>query len=184
MRLQNLWTFISENCYLVLIIWLLLFLGVRFMTLQNKISYKYYGVFIYVSAVGYFMILLYLTLLSRRTHSEMQMELAFLWEYRLALKGEMGWVFQILNNILLFVPMGVLFGAVGALRKKMKIINWKYALCIGVCSSFVIEFLQLTLKLGLFEFDDIFNNTIGMMLGFGFWKINFKLQSCSGTKNL
>lgn len=66
----------------------------------------------------------------------------------------------------------------------MKIINWKYALCIGVCSSFVIEFLQLTLKLGLFEFDDIFNNTIGMMLGFGFWKINFKLQSCSGTKNL
>lgn len=176
MRLQNLWAFISENCYLILIIWLLLFLGVRFRTLQNERPDRYYRGFIYVSAVGYFIILLYLTLLSRRTHSEMQMELAFLWEYRLALKGEIGWVFQILNNILLFVPMGVLYGAAGAIKKERKIINWKYALCIGVCSSFGIEVLQLILKLGLFELDDIFNNTIGMLLGFVFWKMSLKLK--------
>lgn len=176
MRFQSLWTFISENCYLFLIVWIVLLFAVRSGTLGKKSGSMYYKNFLYVSAAGYLFILLYLTLLSRRTHSEMQMELSFLWEYRLALGGQVSWFFQILNNILLFVPMGVLYGAIGALRRRGKCLKWKYVLYTGAVISLIIEILQLVLRLGLFEFDDIFNNTLGMLLGYGLWKQSLKLK--------
>lgn len=174
MRFQSLWTFISENCYLFLLVWIVLLLAIRSRTLGKKTGSMYYKNFLYVSATVYFFILLYLTLLSRRMHSEMQMELSFLWEYRLALGGQVSWFLQILNNILLFVPMGVLYGAIGALRGKC--LKWKYVLYTGTMISLIIEILQLILRLGLFEFDDILNNTIGMLLGFGLWKQSLKIK--------
>ena len=89
--------------------------------------------------------------------------LTFLWEYRLALEGSLFWVFQILNNIILFVPMGVMYGELG--RKS----SWWRAVLVGVGTSAVIEGMQFVLKAGLCETDDVFNNTIGMMLGYTFW---------------
>lgn len=89
------------------------------------------------------------------------MELAFLWEYRLALEGNYSWWMQIFDNIMLFVPMGWLYGEV---RDKT---TWIRAFLLGVVGAGWVEILQLVLKLGLFEWDDIFNNTIGMMLGYG-----------------
>lgn len=89
--------------------------------------------------------------------------LTFLWEYRLALAGSLFWVFQILNNIILFVPMGVMYGELG--RKS----SWWRAVLVGVGTSAVIEGMQFVLKAGLCETDDVFNNTIGMMLGYTFW---------------
>ena len=176
MRFQSLWTFISENCYFVLIIWLVILFAVRSGILGKKCGVVYYKKFLYVSAAGYLFILLYLTLLSRRTHSEMQMELSFLWEYRLALGGQVSWLLQILNNILLFVPMGVLYGAVGTLGRREKYLKCRYVLCTGAVISLIIEILQLVLRLGLFEFDDILNNTLGMLLGYGLWKQSLKLK--------
>lgn len=89
--------------------------------------------------------------------------LTFLWEYRLALAGSLFWVFQILNNIILFVPMGVMYGELG--RKS----SWWRAVLVGAGTSAVIEGMQFVLKAGLCETDDVFNNTIGMMLGYTFW---------------
>ena len=49
-------------------------------------------------------------------------------------------------------------------KKKKKIRWWQGVLC-GIVVSLGIEILQLVLKRGLFEFDDIMNNSIGCMLG-------------------
>lgn len=102
--------------------------------------------------------------------------LSFLWEYRLALAGSMYWVLQILNNIILFVPMGVLYGKLS--RKR----TWWRALLLGAGASAFIEGMQFVLKAGLCETDDVFNNTIGMMLGYIFWLFCGKILRYYGFK--
>jgi glycopeptide antibiotics resistance protein len=42
---------------------------------------------------------------------------------------------------------------------------------LGFLTSLSIELLQLVLKRGLFEFDDMFHNTLGVIIGYGIWWI-------------
>jgi len=108
------------------------------------------------------------TLLSRSVFPEHDYELSFLWEYRLAFQfTEDGvaiqskrWALQIFNNMILFIPAGVLY------REAAKKRSWKKAILLGAGISLSIELAQLIFKLGLFEFDDILNNTIGMIAGY------------------
>jgi len=37
--------------------------------------------------------------------------------------------------------------------------------------SFGIEVIQLVFKLGLFEFDDVFHNVLGAVIGYGLWRV-------------
>lgn len=46
-------------------------------------------------------------------------------------------------------------------------------ICFGL--SNVIELIQLVGRIGLFEFDDIFGNTIGGMIGFSVAKLITRL---------
>lgn len=69
---------------------------------------------------------------------------------------------NIILNILLFVPLGVLL-PMGLKRFKS---FWKTYLA-GFLLTLGIESLQLFLKKGIFELDDILNNTIGAMIGYG-----------------
>lgn len=129
---------------------------------------RYNRKYLIFSAAIYTLVLLYVTLFGRTVKSEYQMELSFLWEYRLALQGNVSWWMQIFDNIMLFVPMGWLYGA---MRRRS---SWKKALAVGACTSLAIEIVQLIFKLGLFEFDDILNNTLGMMMGYGMYVITTK----------
>ena len=70
-------------------------------------------------------------------------------------------------NIVLLLPLGGLLPFV--FDKK---IRWWQGLLCGIVVSLGIEILQLVLKRGLFEFDDIMNNSIGCMLGCSIWKFS------------
>ena len=63
-------------------------------------------------------------------------------------------------NIMLLLPLGGLLPFV--FDKK---IHWWQGLLCGIVVSFGIEILQLVLKRGLFELDDIINNSLGCMMG-------------------
>jgi glycopeptide antibiotics resistance protein len=65
----------------------------------------------------------------------------------------------------MFVPVGVLAGC----RWKWKGILAAAGLCVG------IEILQLVTSRGLCEFDDVFNNMIGAVIGIGIVMIGRKL---------
>jgi glycopeptide antibiotics resistance protein len=55
---------------------------------------------------------------------------------------------------------------------------------IGFLISLTIEILQLVTKRGLFEFDDIFHNTLGVAIGeLGYWMIGWKVRSRPGRSN-
>lgn len=77
---------------------------------------------------------------------------------------------NIILNILMFVPFGFLLPL--GIRKMG--VFWKTWLA-GFLFAGCIEVLQLVLKRGVFEWDDIINNTLGVMIGFGFFAIGSAL---------
>lgn len=161
----HLWNIIQETCIFIIIAWFIIAVALR--------THRHYRKYLTVSAVIYILVLLYVTLLGRTVKSESQMELSFLWEYQLALSGNTGWWIQIFDNIMLFVPMGWLFGTLKSNT------NFKGSALFGLCVSLFIDLSQLVFKLGLFEFDDILNNTIGMMVGYGLYRLLERKCRCS-----
>ena len=67
---------------------------------------------------------------------------------------------QAVGNVGAFVPMGMLLGFLG--RGK-----WWKVLLISVGFSVLIETLQFVSLRGFAEFDDVFHNVVGAMIGYG-----------------
>ena len=98
--------------------------------------------------------------------------------FELFIHGNYGWAIQNFLNILLFVPFGTVF--------YLKIKSWdmlerkKFLITgfTGFVLSFVIENIQYWFKLGFFETDDLFNNTVGTLLGglFVAWDISVRVK--------
>ena len=88
------------------------------------------------------------------------------WSYRNCFhKGEFHLDPEVALNILVFLPVGFL------LAQTFRGLSWWYALLIGCGISFSIEVLQFFLKRGFSEFDDVFSNTLGCLIGLGAYKM-------------
>lgn len=70
-----------------------------------------------------------------------------------------------LMNVLMFIPFGLLIGC--AYRG----VSWKKLIIVALCFSISIEVLQYIFKRGLAELDDVMNNTMGTIFGFGIYTI-------------
>ena len=93
----------------------------------------------------YILIILWITLFSREPMTTRIFRGLF-WEI------EMGYWNNIIQNILLFIPLGFLIGG-------------KRGIIAGVLLSIGIELTQYIAVLGYFELDDVLNNTIGAAIG-------------------
>ena len=93
----------------------------------------------------YVLIILWITLFSRRP-MESRIFRGLFWEI------EMGYWNNIIQNILLFIPLGFLIGG-------------KRGIIAGVLLSIGIELTQYIAVLGYCELDDVLNNTIGATIG-------------------
>ena len=139
--------------------------------------------------IFYILVILYQTLLFRTTSYHATYKLSLFWSYRKAFAFNTGSPFfgisitsgsllvQIIFNILLYVPFGYLLlfafprlGKPNRYPSRPRVVSalasfpWMVVL-IGAALSAATEFIQLFFRLGLFEFDDIFNNTLGCFLG-------------------
>ena len=72
---------------------------------------------------------------------------------------------NLIGNILLFIPFGVLLPFAYAGGKK-----WYKIVLIGFSLSLFIETLQLITGRGYFDVDDIALNVIGAVIGWGLWR--------------
>ena len=72
---------------------------------------------------------------------------------------------QILANVIMFLPVGMLVGWIW---------RWK-GLWVAFGLSAAIEILQLVTSRGLCEFDDVFHNMVGAIIGVGIAMICRKL---------
>lgn len=73
---------------------------------------------------------------------------------------------NIILNICMFVPLGLLLPFYSR--------RWQRAsltYLTGLAFTLVIELVQLVFHRGIFELDDIFNNLLGTMIGYGFYRL-------------
>lgn len=83
------------------------------------------------------------------------------WSYVAIQEGRKHLLKENIMNVVMFVPVGFLLGCAS------RGMRWWMALLIGVGISVSIEALQLVFKRGFSEFDDVFHNTLGCLIGFG-----------------
>jgi glycopeptide antibiotics resistance protein len=84
-------------------------------------------------------------------------------------------IVNIVGNILAFAPFGFTLPIISVKNRKFFNIT-----LLTIEFSLTVELLQLLLKLGSFDVDDIFLNTIGGMLGYLFFAICRRI--CSKRK--
>lgn len=121
--------------------------------------------------VGYTLLLSYWMLLGfgrRATHSEFMYNIKPFVTIRHFLQFDRFntniWMINLLGNIGVFVPFGILLALVfgGKLRKI-------YLIFIG--GLFILESLQLLTRRGSFDIDDFILNSIGFLIGYGFYRM-------------
>lgn len=112
------------------------------------------------------------TVFSRTPGEYYSYELIPFWSYREIVNGSEDLFWEDVLNVILLIPMGILLPIVLERVEENKKF-WKTVL-IGFLTSLAIEFLQLTTKKGLFEFDDMFHNTIGVATGYWIYRTGRK----------
>ena len=128
-----------------------------------KINSKIKGAFTAILA-GYLFLILSTTVISRTVHADYRCKLFPFWSYIEILKGRTDLLIENIANVIMLVPIGVLLPIAARL-------NGKKTVLIGFLFSTSIEVLQLILKRGLFEFDDIIHNSTGCLLGYVIYKL-------------
>lgn len=109
--------------------------------------------------VFYLCFVLTITLIERVPGEAPHYELELFWSYKEVWNGRTGLFPELFWNVVLFVPAGWFLSV--CLPKKRK---W-LSLLIGMMFSACIELTQLFTCRGWFEFDDIFNNSLGTLIG-------------------
>ena len=84
------------------------------------------------------------------------LQLELFWSYR-RIFSDTEIMLEILNNIWLYVPLGVIL---------YRLVSNKIIVIFPVLLAFLIEFIQYWMKLGLCELDDIISNGFGGLLGY------------------
>ncbi|MBR4727007.1 MAG: VanZ family protein [Clostridia bacterium] len=106
---------------------------------------------------GSFALLLWYTLFSRLGTDAREVYMPF-WSFKEIFKGNLSVLRENIYNVVLFIPIGLFFA--GVLH-----FSWRPTLLFSFMVTFAIETCQWLLWLGSFEFDDLFNNTLGALIG-------------------
>lgn len=117
--------------------------------------------FFKVLLVIYLAIVFYITLFSREP-GEKRIDMVPFRSYYLLIEENNSFYFtQILYNILMTVPFGFLLPFIYKKMRSVFVVG-----LMGFLFSLSIETVQYITRRGLFEFDDLFNNTVGTVAGY------------------
>ena len=109
--------------------------------------------------VFYLSFVLTITVLERVPSPEAKYKLELLWSYKAIIAGNTELLSENFWNVVLFVPLGMMISGLSLYHRE-----WLAVLLCMTASAF-IESIQLATHRGLFEFDDIFHNTLGAVIG-------------------
>lgn len=125
----------------------------------RKYSWKQWG--FQVVVLAYVLILIQTAIFSRAPGSRAGMSMRLLETWGSTAKAHAFFI----ENILMFVPFGILFPVVFDKLRRM----WQCVL-IGFICSCGIELIQLATQRGYCQLDDIVTNTVGCAVGWMVWK--------------
>ena len=123
---------------------------------------------------AYCLFIVWYTILSREI-GEHRFDLRFMWAYREMLIGHPSWkkdVIQNINNILFFVPFGLL----------MPIAKWRTVFICALFFTLTVEMLQYIGGFGRAELDDVICNTLGAIIGFWIWNLIRRILTRSSNE--
>ena len=140
-------------CFVYLYILFMQWLNIRFFRILRE-PVAIICLVVEIVAIAYF------TIFFREQGESHTYELELFWSYKKwIIEGSVAFGLEILNNIVLFFPFG--FILTDALRR----CPFWAVLLSSLAVSGCIEMSQLVFRLGLFEFEDIFNNVLGAVAG-------------------
>lgn len=84
--------------------------------------------------------------------------------------GFKNWIINLLGNIVVFTPFGILLPMINNRLQKIHVFLLTFLLLITL-----LEAAQLFFRVGSFDIDDIILNTVGALIGFGLYWSNRKL---------
>ena len=106
-------------------------------------------------------VLLYYTVVGRYSHEEYDYQIHIFYSYRFLLEQfDFQSIRQLAINLVMLIPVGFLLSVI--IKGK-----YKYVIALVLCLllTVFIESMQLWMKCGSFEIDDIINNMIGAIIG-------------------
>lgn len=120
--------------------------------IDRKLSILYTGILLlYIATV------IYCAVISREPKAHGSIQRVFLWGY------ERNYIevisYDNLINLIVFIPIGVLTCLISSKYRVVK------ALLVGLFVSETVECAQLIWKRGVFDVDDLINNTFGALIG-------------------
>lgn len=129
--------------------------------------------------IGYVIVVILATLTSRSHFSyEQKFSFELFSSYRMAINHfQLREWRNIILNIIMGVPLGILLPC---LFEKMR--HWWLTYLSGLLFTLLIETTQLITHRGIFEMDDILNNTLGCMIGFGLFILGHTLYQKAKKK--
>lgn len=122
----------------------------------------------------YYVLLALYTLVFRMVYRKRRYNLELFWSYKKAMAGATSLYYEIVLNYFLLLPIGLI---VPILVRKHKFF---WTMVIGTLSSAAIEVLQLLLRRGLFELDDLIGNVLGVILGYGIYVLIRRVRKGDG----
>lgn len=111
--------------------------------------------------VEYIVLIYGATVLFRPYSEESGYNFTPFWSYYEIQGGRGDLLAENIMNVVVFAPLGLFLACIS------RTIKWWHVLLIGLGLSVSIEISQLIFKKGFSEFDDVFHNTLGCMLGYG-----------------
>lgn len=147
--------------YLFFLLFYILLFGVLFKTTKGKHWNKKKRIYLFLLC-SYLGFVYASTVIGRPVQSTMEYNLKVFWSYMdgISTRGNR-MIAEICLNILLLFPVGLLLPSIIRPKKRAAMIT----IFIGFGITCSIELLQLFLKRGLFEFDDIIHNMLGVLIG-------------------
>ena len=109
-----------------------------------------------------------ITILNRSMTEEARYDLNLIDVYRIALNGNEVFFTQLLGNVLMFIPLGILMPVCFE-----KVRGFIRILILSFFCSLFIETTQLFTHTGLFELVDLINNTLGGCIGYLIFEISY-----------
>ena len=116
------------------------------------------------------------TVFFRQARTAREFNFSPFWSYDAIYSGKEPELFsENIMNVVVFIPVGLLFGSQIKPGRK----GWLIAFLLGVGISILIEVSQLVLKRGFSELDDVMHNTLGCMIGYGIYRL---IYMCVNSK--
>ena len=99
-----------------------------------------------------------------------QIDLTLFWSYARFDQADIRW--QVYMNVFLFLPFGFMLP-----WTSVRLQRWWKVLLIAAVFSALTEAAQYFLRIGLCETDDVIHNTLGAVIGYGYWRLLCRIQA-------